>query len=228
MDRNAHILRRDARAPLCVAPNPLWMFDDTFRGIVSRHLDALSPRDIEGVRWLAQHHFQAQEFVVAVDALIVDEHPARERARFSLATLFEIVKALASLAGGARAVDDLRERLAERMGEDADGRLPEFEWGKRGGSLYLSRLEAAGVPRLAAPAEFFVSLSEVYDDCARTLQFGYWVIGNDARIDVVDSWLFQATFSFVEHILPDHVFGRGANRGLRSLLPEVIASLPDA
>jgi len=228
MDRNAHILRRDARAPLCVAPNPLWMFDDTFRGILSRHLGPLLARDIEGVSWLARHHFQAQEFVVASDALIVDDHPTCERARLSLATLLAIVKALGALAAGAQAVDDLRERLAERLGADADGLLPEFEWGKRGGSLYMSRLEAAGIPRKAAPADFFVSLSEVYDDCARTLQFGYWVIGNDARIEVVDSWLFQATFSFTEHILPDHVLGRGANRGLRSLLPEMLAAFSDA
>lgn len=226
MDRNPHILRRDARAPLCVAPNPLWMFEEAFEEVLARHLGVLERPDRDGVRWMAQHHYEAQEFVVTVDDLIVDERPAGERVRLSLATLLGIARGLAALADGVAAVDRLRERLDERMEEEAEGRLPEFEWDKRAGGLYVSRIEGAGVPRDLARGDLFVCLSDVYDDCAQTLQFGYWVLGNAERVEVVDDWLFQSSFAFSHHILPHHILDAGGGPGLLSVIPRILERMP--
>jgi hypothetical protein len=128
---------------------------------------------------------------------------------------------LATLGGRERMIEDMREALSERFPAGA-GVLPEFCWEKGAGVLFLEKLKTVARCDEKLEENVAVHLDEVYDDCARTVQLGLWVMATAWRAEVVDAWLFESAFAFFRHTLPHHVSGP---EGLTCVLPRIIGEL---
>ncbi len=221
MERNAEILRRDAKAPLCLKPLPRWRYEHAFRKTLREFLSADSDLLRRGVDFLAAHHADAQEFVSAVDQVIIAESLTVTQTRGLLVALLDTCRRLASLKGCEDTLEAVREALAERFDTEG-GCLPEFSWEKGAAVLFLARLGRAGISVKRVEEELSVPLNDVYDDCARTLQLGFWIMGSPWRAEVVDAWLFESAFAFFRHTIPRHL---AEPRGLLVLIPQVIGEL---
>lgn len=221
MELNSDILRRDARAPLCVEPLARWRGEREFRTILAEVLPQDSVLHDTVVDVVTDHHTHAQDFIGTVDAVIVAEAMPLPQVRAAFVKLLDVCRRLASLTGGDDAIEAAREALAERY-QTGGGVLPEFRWEKGAALLLCEALERAGVPQGACGHDVVAHLDQVYDDCARTVQLGFWVIAAPWRADLVDAWLFESAYAFFHHTLPHHLAGP---RGLVTLLPEVIGVL---
>jgi hypothetical protein len=221
MDLNSEILRRDARAPLCIDALPRARYEHAFRAALRQFLPEESALLAEGVDCLSSHHACAQEFVVAVDRAIVAAAPDAAVLRGVLMGLLGACRGLAALAGRERVLEDVREALAERF-PCGEGVLPEFCWEKGAGVLFLEKVKTVAVREQKLEEGVAVHLDAVYDDCARTVQLGLWVMAAAWRAEVVDAWLFESAYTFFRHTLPHHVCGP---QGLAELLPRIIGEL---
>jgi hypothetical protein len=221
MDRNAEILRRDAKAPLCLAPLPRWRYEHAFSQTLREFLPADSDLLARGVDFLAGHHAHAQEFVGAVDQVIVTETPTISQIRGALVGVLGTSSRLAALAGSEDVLEALRETLADRF-ETEGGCLPEFCWEKGAAPLFLTRFKRAGLEVGHAEEGLSVHINDVYDDCARTVQLGLWIMAAAWRPEVVDAWLFASAYAFFRHTIPHHLTGP---HGLLALIPQVIHEL---
>ena len=221
MERNAEVLRRDARAPLCLKPLPRWRYEHAFRQTLREFL----PKDSEllgrGVDFLAAHHAYAQEFVTTVDQVIVAGASSLPQIRAALAGVLDVCRRLAELSGCEETVEELREALAEGF-QTEGGLLPEFCWEKGAAALFLEKLRRAGVGTDRVEEALFVHINDVYDDCARTIQLGLWIMAAPWRAEVVDTWLFESAYAFFHHTIPNHV---AEPRGLVAIIPRVVSEL---
>ncbi len=221
MERNSDILRRDARAPLCLDALPRARYEHVFRAALRQFLPEESALLAEGVDFLSAHHACAQEFVVGADRTIVAAAPDAAMLRGVFMGLLGACQGLASLGGRERVLEDMREALADRF-SPGEGVLPEFCWEKGAGVLFLEKLRALVLHDRRLVENVAVHLDAVYDDCARTVQLGLWVMEAAWRAEVVDAWLFESAYTFFRHTLPHHVSGPG---GLAALLPRIIGEL---
>jgi hypothetical protein len=221
MERHADILRRDAKAPLCLKPLPRWRYEHAFRRTLSEFLPVESDLLVRAVDFLAAHHALAQEFVGAVDRAIVAEKPTASQFRGTLVGLLGTAQALLALKGCEPVVEEVREALADRFQTDG-GALPEFSWEKGAADLLGGELRKAGVAITKACEGLFVHLDDIYDDCARTLQRGFWIMEAPWRAEVVDAWLFESAYAFFRHTIPHHLEGPG---GMVAIIPSIVGGL---
>ena len=221
MERNAEVLRRDARAPLCLKPLPRWRYEHAFRRTLRRFLAPESDLFLRGVECLTAHHAYAQEFVETVDQVIVSETPTVSRIRGALVSLLGTSSRLLQLEGSESLLEEIREKLADRFRTEG-GSLPEFRWEKGAADLFFRKVREAGVETEKFEAALFVHLNDVYDDAARTVQLGLWIMAATWRAEVVDTWLFESAYMFFNHTIPRHLAGP---EGLVALIPEVIGLL---
>jgi hypothetical protein len=70
-----------------------------------------------------------------------------------------------------------------------------------------------------------VHINDVYDDCARTVQLGLWIMASAWRAEVVDTWLFESAYAFFHHTIPHHLAGEA---GLVEMIPQAIGELQSA
>ncbi len=224
MERNVDILRRDARAPLCVEALPRWRYERAFRKVLSGFLPEGAALLEQGVTFLTSHHVLSQDFVSAVDSVIVDPALTAAKVRSVFVRLLETTRALEDLRTWEGVVEQLREKLAERYPTEG-GTLPEFEWEKGAAELFLGRVKRTAVSLAEREERLAAHLSDVYDDCARTLQLGLWIIASPWRPAVVDAWLFESAYPFFRHTVPSHLAGPG---GLVALLSDLLDTLISA
>ena len=224
MERNAEILRRDAKAPLCLTPIPRWRYEHVFRDTLREFLPADSDLLTRGVEFLAAHHAYAQDFVGTVDQVIVGPEVSPAKLRGALASLLATCRELVSLEGREETLEALRETLAEQY-QTEGGCLPEFCWEKGAAVLLFSKLRRSGIRAREIEDTLAVHINDVYDDCARTVQLGLWIMASAWKAEVVDTWLFESAYAFFHHTLPHHLAGE---RGLVALIPQVIGDLQSA
>ena len=222
MERNTEILRRDARAPLCLKPVPRWRYEHAFRQTLRPFLGSEAELEARAVEFLTAHHAQAQEFVNAVDQVIVAERPSIALVRGALVSLHGTSSALAELTGHEGDIERVREILAERFPTEG-GRLPEFCWEKGADELFRTKIRAAGIKGMDRLDDLSVRVGAVYDDCARALQLGIWVMAAPWRAEVVDTWLFESAYTFFHHTISSHLRGPA---GLIAAIPAVVSALP--
>ena len=139
--------------------------------------------------------------------------------------LLETCRELAGLAGSEETLEALREKLAEGF-QTEGGVLPEFCWEKGAAVLLFSKVKRTGLEALA-PIEdtLAVHINDVYDDCARTVQLGLWIMASAWRAEVVDTWLFESAYAFFHHTIPHHLAG---SQGLVALIPRIVGELQSA
>lgn len=224
MERNAELLRRDAKAPLCLKPLPRWRYEHAFRETLREFLPAESELLAKGVEFLASHHASAQDFVSTVDQVIIAGNVTLVKLRGALVSLLGICRELAALGGSEETLEALREALAERF-QTEGGVLPEFCWEKGAAVLLFSKVKREGLDRPRLEDTLAVHINDVYDDCARTVQLGLWVMASAWRAEVVDTWLFESAYAFFHHTIPHHLAGP---QGLVAVIPRIIGELKSA
>jgi hypothetical protein len=176
---------------------------------------------VRGVDFLAAHHAYAQEFVNALDQVIIAESLTIAQIRGALVGLLDTCSRLTALEGCEDTIEAIREALADRF-ETEGGCLPEFCWEKGAAVLFFSRLRRAGLSVGHLEEELTVHLDDVYDDCARALQLGFWIMAAAWRAEVVDAWLFKSAYAFFHHTIPNHLAGP---QGLVSVIPQIISEV---
>ncbi len=221
MERYANILRRDARAPLCLEPLPRWRCERAFRRTLEKFLSDDPELLDRGLDLVTSHHMGAQEVVIAVDDIIVSDSVTASQVAGALVKLLDAGRRFIALQGGEEMLEQLREALSERYATEK-GILPEFRWEKEAAVLFSRKLEPLEERKEELEESALVHLNEVYDDCARTVQYGLWIIASSWNAAMVDSWLFESCYTFFHHIVPNHIAG---DQGLVALLPGIISIL---
>lgn len=218
MERHANLLRRDAKAPFCLDPLPQWRYEHIFKKALKPFLSEEKVLMAKGLDILTAHHACSHDFLMTVDALIVQPQPSRADVLQVCARLLACCRRFLKLTRAEQVLEAMREVLMRRY-PGAGGTVPAFQWEKGAADLFFRKVEKAGIDRRPMDETLFVPLDDVYDDCARRVQLGLWIMASPWRAAVIDHWIFESGYTFFHHTLPRHIAG---SQGLITLLPECL------